>query len=319
MLDAFSQHCKYSKIQPICLQLRELSEKSLSAKNGNIAKWHSAIEQIKSQPKGNLSFSEPYLNIDSNLDNNKLQSALKQLLPWRKGPYQLGDLRLESEWNGAMKWARIAKNIQPLTGKTVLDVGAGNGYFSYLMALAGAKTVLGIEPFLLFYYQFQAIRTLILQPPPAFILPLRLEQMPDAAAFDSVFSMGVLYHQKDHLAHLQKLRQMMTNDAELILETLVIEEKYGKQIIPENRYAKMRNVHCLPSFSTLEAWLLEAGFGKIRLINISKTTPKEQNSTAWIGENAESLKDFLDPNNSNLTIEGLPAPQRAILICSKNP
>jgi tRNA (mo5U34)-methyltransferase len=246
-----------------------------------------------------------------------LEQSLKQLTPWRKGPYQIGNLHLDSEWRGDMKWDRLVPHIQPLKGKTVLDVGSGNGYFTYKMVMAGAQLALGIEPFLLFNYQFQAIRTLINNPPNAFVLPLRLQDMPDEAIFDTVFSMGVLYHQKDHMAHLHKLKKMLTEGGELVLETLIIDTKDGDLIIPEDRYARMRNVWCLPSTETLNTWLTKAGFNNIQLVDVNQTTSEEQRATHWIGDNTQSLKDFLDPNDANLTIEGLPAPKRAIFICSK--
>jgi tRNA (mo5U34)-methyltransferase len=206
---------------------------------------------------------------------------------------------------------------QPLKGKTVLDVGSGNGYFTYLMALAGAEIALGIEPFLLFNYQFQAMQILINNPLNAFVLPLKLEQIPEKPLFDTVFSMGVLYHQKNHLLHLQQLKTVLAEDGELILETLIIDEKQGEQIIPQDRYAKMRNVWCLPSTNTLHTWLKRVGFKKIKLVDVTKTTPEEQRATHWIGDNTQSLKDFLDPNDDYLTIEGLPAPKRAIFVCQK--
>jgi tRNA (mo5U34)-methyltransferase len=142
-----------------------------------------------------------------------------------------------------MKWDRLKNHIQPLKGKTVLDVGSGNGYFTYLMALSGAQIALGIEPFLLFNYQFMSIHTLINNPPSAFVLPLKLEQMPKEAVFDTVFSMGVLYHQKDPLLHLQQLKTLLIDEGELILETLIIDKKHGKQIIPKDRYARMRQLN----------------------------------------------------------------------------
>jgi len=183
--------------------------------------------------------------------------------------------------------------------------------------MAGAKIAVGIEPFLLFNYQFSAIRSLINNPLNAFVLPLKLEQVPNKALFDSVFSMGVLYHQKDHMLHLQQLKNVLVENGELILETLVIDAEQGNYIIPEDRYARMRNVWCLPSTDTLHDWLEKTGFKNIRLIDVTKTTPEEQRATHWIGDNTQSLEDFLDPNNSNLTIEGLPAPKRAIFICNK--
>ena len=318
ILDDFLKQCSESKLSPLRVQLFDTSRQAFSVNNGNIPRWEKAIESINDQPQGSVQYATPYLKINSqNINKEKLESSLKQLVPWRKGPYQIGDLQLDSEWRGDMKWDRVISHIKPLKEKTVLDVGAGNGYFTYLMALSGAEIVLGIEPFLLFNYQFQAIRSLINNPPHAFVLPLKLEQMPNEAAFDTVFSMGVLYHQKDHILHLQQLKNVMTMGGELILETLVIDAIHGEQIIPEDRYAKMRNVWCLPSTDTLHTWLEQAGFKNIKLVDVTKTTPEEQRATHWIGDNTQSLQDFLDPDDDNLTIEGLPAPKRAIFVCQK--
>ena len=182
--------------------------------------------------------------------------------------------------------------------------------------MEGAKKALGIDPFLLFNYQFQAIKSLIDSPLEAMILPIRLEDMPKKPIFDSVFSMGVLYHQRDHMNHLNNLKAMMAPGAELILETLVVDGEKGYSLIPNDRYARMRNVHCLPSIKTLKSWLIDANFQNIKVIDINKTSPKEQRRTPWIGKDAASLQDFLDPNNSSYTIEGHPAPTRVIIICN---
>lgn len=319
MFNDFSKYCQNSKFSTLCKQLLALSKKSLLVNNGNIPKWEAALAQIKAQNTGELSFNAPYLKIDiDNINTNDLAQSLKQLIPWRKGPYQINNLKLDSEWRSDMKWERLAAHISPLKGKTVLDVGCANGYLTYKMAMAGAKLALGIEPFLLFNYQFYAIRSLINNPPNAFVLPLRLEDIPKTARFDSVFSMGVLYHQKDPIAHLRQLKNILAHDGELILETLIIDEKHGNKIIPQARYAQMRNVYCLPSISTLHTWLIEAGFQHIQCVNITQTTIKEQHITHWIGNNAQSLQDFLNPNDINLTIENLPAPKRAIFICKNH-
>ena len=277
MLNDFSKQCSESKLSPLCEQLITASKQAFSVNNGNIPKWESALSSIRLQNTGTLNYAAPYLDIDAtHIDKDNLESSLKQLMPWRKGPYQIGDLQLDSEWRGDMKWNRVLPHIQSLKGKTVLDVGSGNVYFTYLMSLAGAQMALGIEPFLLFNYQFQAIRTLINNPPHAFVLPLRLEDMPVQPLFDTVFSMGVLYHQKNHMAHLQQLKDILTKDGELVLETLVINKKYGDQIIPKDRYARMRNVWCLPSTDTLHSWLEQTGFSDIKLVDITKTTAEEQ-------------------------------------------
>jgi tRNA (mo5U34)-methyltransferase len=229
----------------------------------------------------------------------------------------INDLVLESEWDGDMKWQRITKHIKPLKNKRVLDVGAGNGYFTIRMAMEGAERALGIEPFLLFNYQFRAIKSLIESPLNALLVPMKLEEIPKKPIFDTVFSMGVLYHQRDHIAHLSQLQEMMAPNAELVLETLVVEKPEDYMLVPKGRYAQMRNVHSIPSIKTLKSWLNEANFNNIKVVDVNKTSTSEQRKTPWIGENGASLKDFLDPLDDSITIEGYPAPTRAIVICER--
>ena len=305
-------------------ELQEFKEecllKSLMAfkiKNGNVPKWTDALIKLNAIKKGELGLDEPYIsikNIDSSSEN--IETNLKQLLPWRKGPFILNDLKLESEWIGDLKWQRIKNKIRPLKNKRVLDVGAGNGYFTIRMVLEGARKALGVEPFLLFNYQFAAIDSLAKSNSDSMLIPLRLEELPNMPIFDSVFSMGVLYHQRDHLEHLSKLKKMMAPDSELILETLIVDGQKNYALVPEGRYANMTNVYCLPSTDTLRSWLSDVGYKNISLIDVSVTTPEEQRKTPWIGDNPASLEDFLDPSNLSLTIEGYPAPKRAIFTCS---
>jgi len=303
------------KISKKCI---EISNQAYQVNNGNIPKWSKTIDFIDTLPKGRLSLKKSYININQDgIDSKLLIEALQKLIPWRKGPFMINDLTLESEWDGDMKWQRINKHIKPLKNKRVLDVGAGNGYFTLRMAMEGAKRALGIEPFLLFNYQFRAIKSMIESPLNAFLLPIKLEEMPKKDIFDTVFSMGVLYHQKDHMAHLSQLREMMAPEAELVLETLIVEDPEDYILVPKDRYANMRNVYSIPSIKTLKSWLKDVNFKNIRVVDVSKTTTAEQRKTPWIGENAASLKDFLDPLDDSLTIEGYPSPTRAIVVCER--
>jgi tRNA (mo5U34)-methyltransferase len=310
----FFNDSSLQKIADICLRV---SLDAFNVNNGNIPKWTIALDELKAIPKGEIELNEPYIRIDQNsADPILLERAFKRLLPWRKGPFIFNNLKLESEWQGDLKWKRLQKHITPLKNRRVLDVGAGNGYFTLRMAMEGAKKALGIEPFLLFNYQYAAIKSLVNKDINAMLLPIRLEEMPKLSIFDSVFSMGVLYHQRSHMEHLLQLKDMMAPGAELILETLVVEGPNGYSLIPDGRYAQMRNVHCLPSVETLKSWLVDTKFENIRVIDISKTSSKEQRRTEWIGDNAASLEDFLDPSDSSLTKEGYPAPTRVIIICN---
>ena len=295
-----------NKISKKCL---EITNQAYQVNNGNIPKWSQAIETIDALPKGKISLKKPYISINNDsIDSEALMTELRKLIPWRKGPFMINDLVLESEWDGDMKWQRITKHIKPLKNKRVLDVGAGNGYFTLRMAMEGSKRALGIEPFLLFNYQFRAIKSMIESPLNALLLPIKLEDMPKKPIFDTVFSMGVLYHQRDHMAHLSQLHEMMMPNAELVIETLVIEDSEDSILVPKGRYAKMRNVYSIPSIKTLKSWLNDANFNNIRVVDVSIKLQQQNNAKhPGLVKMELLLEDFLDPLDDFLTIEGYPS------------
>src|SRR5574339_1065926 len=124
----------------------------------------------------------------------------------------------------------------------------------------------------------------------------------NSRAFDTIFSMGVLYHRRSPFDHLTDLRGALRSGGELVLETLVIEGGEHSVLVPEGRYAKMKNVWFLPSPQTLMSWLHRAGFRNVRVIEVTATTGEEQRTTDWM--RFESLLDYLDPNDHTKTIEG---------------
>ena len=247
-------------------------------------------------------------------DRQVLHTQLKKLLPWRKGPFELFGIHIDSEWRSDWKWDRLKNHIKPLQHRTVLDVGCGNGYYCLRTIGAGAKMAVGIDSTPLYVVQFQAIKN-YLADVPAYVLPLGIEHMPRSLpVFDIVFSMGVVYHRKDPKAHLQELKNLLRDDGELVLESLIIDGDKGDVLVPDGRYAKMRNVWVIPSVATLEQWVIEAGFQDVRVIDVSTTTVEEQRCTDWM--QFESLGDFLDPNDPSKTMEGHPAPQRALVLAN---
>ncbi|MBN4053988.1 tRNA 5-methoxyuridine(34)/uridine 5-oxyacetic acid(34) synthase CmoB, partial [Haliea sp. AH-315-K21] len=244
-----------------------------------------------------------------------LKNLLLGLQPWRKGPINLFGLDIDTEWHSDWKWDRLKNKISSLSGRKVLDVGCGNGYHCWRMAGAGAELVIGVDPHLLFSMQYWAIRH-FLKEPSVYVLPLSLEAVPDKLeAFDTVFSMGVLYHRRSPIDHLYALKDCLRKGGELVLETLVIEGERGMSLVPEERYARMPNVWFLPTCATLESWLLKAGYKNIRLIDVAVTSVDEQRSTQWM--KFESLPQALNKQDPSITIEGLPAPKRAIFIAEK--
>lgn len=287
---------------------------------GNITKWQAAINKLPSITASSIEIDTATVRVGEPTDINneqrrELETQLKQLHPWRKGPFDLFGLHIDTEWHSDWKWDRLKDHITPLTDRHVLDVGCGNGYHCWRMAGAGAASVVGIDPTPLFNMQFQTIQKYI-QSDNVMVLPAGIDDLPNKLeSFDTVFSMGVLYHRRSPIDHITQLMDCLVKGGELVLETLVIEGDENTVLVPEDRYACMRNVWFIPSIEMLVRWCKRAGLKNIRVVDVNKTSIVEQRATDWM--TFHSLKEFLDPNDINKTIEGYPAPQRAILIAEK--
>ena len=244
-----------------------------------------------------------------------IEQLMRNLMPWRKGPFSLYGLNIDTEWRSDWKWDRVLPHLSDLTGRTILDVGCGSGYHMWRMIGAGARLAVGIDPTQLFLCQFEAVRKLLGGDQRAHLLPLGIEQMPPLNAFDTVFSMGVLYHRRSPLEHLLQLKDQLVSEGELVLETLVVEGDENTVLVPGDRYAQMRNVYFIPSAPALKQWLEKCGFVDVKIVDMNITSTDEQRRTEWM--TTESLADFLDPDDASKTVEGYPAPLRAVLIAKK--
>ena len=293
-------------------ELAELGwQKLKNNTHGDLSRWLEAIE--------NLPECEPGIELDRDapslgqpVENPALlREQLIKLHPWRKGPLDLGGVRIDTEWRSDWKWNRLKPDLD-LRGHQVLDIGSGNGYFGLRMLAAGAQLVVGIDPTVVFVMQWLAMQKL--NPSLSnFVLPLGIEDLPeDTGRFDSVFSMGVLYHRRKPVEHLQQLKQLTRPGGQIVLETLVLEGEGEYILEPSGRYARMRNVHAIPTLAVLQNWLEQAGLADAKVLDVSKTTADEQHSTPWM--TFESLSECLDRDQPSLTIEGHPAPVRAALL-----
>jgi tRNA (mo5U34)-methyltransferase len=296
-----------------------LSKELLLERYGDMPEWLSALEVLAElQPSHTDLHDSVTIGASADLGHisrEELIDKLQAFHPWRKGPYSFFGVEIDTEWRSDWKWERLLPHIQPLAGRRVLDVGCGNGYHGWRMRGVGADFVLGIEPFLVSVMQFLVLQR-YLHDPQHHVIPIGVEDLPaNLGCFDSVFSMGVLYHRRSPLDHLLELKGCLRPGGQLILETLIVEGHQETIFMPPGRYAKMRNVWFLPSVAAMTLWLQRCGFTEIACVNTNRTSHGEQHATEWM--RFESLADFLDPDDGSKTIEGHPAPLRAIFIATR--
>ncbi|WP_166264243.1 tRNA 5-methoxyuridine(34)/uridine 5-oxyacetic acid(34) synthase CmoB [Marinobacter caseinilyticus] len=308
-------------LMPWVGQLRtQLTSRFDRQPHGDMDRWLGALDQLPAIANihSDLNASAITLSTDGELPAttfDQLESALRGLMPWRKGPFDLFGVVIDTEWRSDWKWDRVAPWLSDLRGRRVLDVGCGSGYHCWRMLGAGAARTVGIDPGLLFLFQFLSVKQYLGQVP-VDLLPLRLEDLPaKLETFDTTFSMGVLYHRRSPLDHLLELRDTLRDGGELVLETLVVDGPEGHTLMPEDRYGQMRNVWFLPSCDTLLRWLNRTGFRNARVVDVTNTATDEQRTTDWM--RFQSLQDFLDPTDATKTIEGYPGPKRATIIAER--
>lgn len=345
-----------SKLEPLIHSLRQ----ALNHPKGNTVKYTQALRELPE-----ISTHVKRLDLDAVtagcredipekereriLEN--LYNALQMLSPWRKGPFNLFDISIDTEWRSNLKWRRLEHHLSPLKNRRILDIGCSNGYYMFRMAQYDPWLVLGVDPQHTFYFQYLTLQK-YLNLERVMFLPIPFDDLPVLDEyFDTIFCMGVLYHRKSPLDMLTTIREMMKKGGELVMENLIIEADHLQAkpahhptpsnplkkesvrspfnpsfdyhsyqsneamplcLFPTDRYAKMRNVFFIPNVPAMTAWLERAGFTNIRCADISRTDPNEQRKTEWI--KTESLTDFLDPGDPSKTVEGYPAPVRAIFI-----
>ncbi|MFK7794886.1 MAG: tRNA 5-methoxyuridine(34)/uridine 5-oxyacetic acid(34) synthase CmoB [Gammaproteobacteria bacterium] len=295
---------------------KTLQSAFLKPSHGHFPKWQSAVNQLAIANSTHYKFDSPIIEIGNYNDltdqqHETILESLNALHPWRKGPFNFFGTHIDTEWRCDKKWKRIQNYLPSLKDKTILDVGCGNGYYMLRMLGDGAKNVIGVDPTLVFLAQYYGLIQCLDRNINAHLLPIPFEELPTQInQFDYVFSMGVLYHRRDPLKHLKRLLKHTRVGGRALIETLVIDVEQSTQLIPQDRYAGMRNVWSVPSPSLVKSWLHQSGYDNIQLHNIQTTQAEEQRATQWMQN--YSLINFLNPNDHGKTIEGHPAPTRAI-------
>ncbi|MBE8215279.1 MAG: tRNA 5-methoxyuridine(34)/uridine 5-oxyacetic acid(34) synthase CmoB [Endozoicomonadaceae bacterium] len=288
---------------------------------GDMEYWCQAIRNLPliSVDKVTLNTDAPAVTTKQTLfavQKKQLNTNLMALKPWRKGPFSFFETMIDSEWRSNLKWNRIASHLDDLSYRTVVDIGCGSGYHAWRLLGDSAKRVIGVDPSILFLSQFTAFKKYAGDALPIDFLPMKLDDLPyHQAICETALSMGVLYHQRSPITHLEQMFSIIKPKGQLILETLIIEGDKNTVLMPHARYAAMRNVWFIPSIAHLIIWLTRVGFESIQIIDITATSCEEQRSTDWM--TFHSLANYLNPEDATQTIEGYHAPLRAVLKAKK--
>ncbi len=239
----------------------------------------------------------------------QIENIAKRMLPWRKGPFKIDSLFIDSEWQSFIKYKIIEPHFN-LNEKIVADVGCNNGYYMFRMLTQNPKKLVGFDPSPLFNLQFDFINHFIKSEIKYELLGIEHIEFYEHK-FDTIFCLGVLYHRSDPIGSLKSLFRSLNKNGELILDTFMIDGEDDICLTPKDRYSKIPNIYFIPTINALKNWCYRAGFKEVEVLAIKETNLEEQRKTKWI--NSQSLNDFLDPNNPALTVEGYPAPKRVYI------
>ena len=292
-------------------KIRAKRQKSLSWKN--IAPIKEAIDNLETPKVQSISLNdiiEITLEEEYSKKNLKqIEDTAKLMLPWRKGPFKIDSLFIDSEWQSFIKYSIIEPHFN-LKDKIVGDIGCNNGYYMFRMLQQKPKKLIGFDPSALTFMQFEFINRFIKSNIVYELLGVEHVEFYEHK-FDTLFCLGVLYHRSDPIGSLKSLYKALNQDGELILDTFMIDGDEDICLTPKSRYSKIPNIYFIPTINALKNWCYRAGFSRVEVLAVKKTDLNEQRKTEWI--NSQSLNDFLDPSNPNLTVEGYPAPKRVYI------
>ncbi len=295
--------------------LREERRKWLTWKN--IRPYQEAIASLPTYENINVSYGDTVTVTIDNLSTNQaeqIEETARLMLPWRKGPFAINDLFIDSEWQSHIKYNLLEPHFD-LKDKRVADIGCNNGYYLFRMLTHAPKKLIGFDPSAIYYSQFQFMNHFIQSNIVYELLGVEHVEFYEHQ-FDVLFCLGVLYHRSDPVAMLKSLYKGLNKGGELILDTFMIDGDEEICLTPKERYSKIPNIYFIPTVPALINWCNRAGFKEVEVLETIVTEAGEQRKTEWI--ETQSLEDYLDPDDKTKTVEGYPAPKRVYIKAKKS-
>jgi tRNA (mo5U34)-methyltransferase len=302
-------------------QVRQIRKERSEWRNApNLDLYRQAIESAPHIEVDSKIYDQPAVTFKTKLPldeltSSQLRRSLEALVPWKKGPFSLFDIEIDSEWRSHLKWERLLPSIKSLEGQRIADIGCHNGYFMYRMLHENPAFVVGFEPVARHLLTFELLQSYAKEDRLYFEL-LGAEHIHlYEKFFDRVFCLGILYHHTDPMDLLRKIHTSLNTGGQVIIDCQGIEGDQPIALMPQSRYASAKGIWWLPTKTCLIHWLRRAKFRDINLFYAEKLDSNEQRSTPWAP--VASLSSFLDPSDPSLTVEGYPAPWRFYVTATK--
>lgn len=302
------------------MNLEELKQKKDDCRKWkNVEPWYNQLLKVFDLHKNKLHVDYgDWFTIGKKEDLTDSEFALiketaQKLIPWRKGPFNLFGLEIDSEWQSNIKYNLIRPHFN-LKDKVVADIGCNNGYYMFRMLEDKPKRLIGFDPSALTLHQFEFINHFVKSDIIYEMLGVEHLEYYNHK-FDFIFMLGVLYHRPDPVGTLKSLARGLNSKGEILIDTFMIDGEDEICLTPDKRYSKIPNIYFIPTIPALKNWLKRAGFENIEVIATTTTTSEEQRKTKWSFD--QSLEDFLDPEDPSKTVEGYPAPKRVYMKARK--
>lgn len=302
------------------LSLQRTKQKWVTQNKKGFLRYRLPCEALQKFPATHLDFTGDSVVIGdekefSVAERQTIETHLRSFMPWRKGPFSIFGIDVDSEWQSQRKWQRLLPKLPDLKDKIVADIGCSNGYYMFRMVPHKPKVVIGFEPSVQHYYCFKGLNAMARQNNIHIDLlgVEHLDLFPNC--FDVLFLMGIIYHRSSPIDTLRSVFSSLMSGGTLILESQAIPGEDDIALFPETTYAKVPGTYFVPTGKCLKNWLVRAGFSQVELFCQHSMSSQEQRRTTWM--EFESYSDFLDPRQPTKTVEGYPAPDRVFIIGRK--
>jgi tRNA (mo5U34)-methyltransferase len=155
----------------------------------------------------------------------RLAARAEELQPWLQGPFLLGgDLVIGGAWRNDQRWIQLGEQLPTdMSGMRVLDVGSNAGYDPFMFRSRGADYVLGCEPFQ-FIEQARFLESIYDTGVDFQQLAWQQLDPEQHGTFDLVHCNGVLYHEREPLALVERLGRMTAPGGTVLLGSMMLED-----------------------------------------------------------------------------------------------